>query len=149
MVDSVHAWDALAGIELAYVGGLLDNLGHRAVAAATHQFPSPWIPQVYSYEADAEDFQRIHRLYLEAAARAVDAGFDIIYVHGTHGAFPVQVLSKYYNRRTDAYGGSFENRARFWVELLDGLKVAVGDSCAIATRFSVDRISGPSGVGGA
>ena len=146
MVDSVHAWGALAGIELTYVGGLLDNLGHRAVAAATHQFPSPWIPQVYSYEADAEDFQRIHRMYLEAAKRALDAGFDIIYVHGTHGAFPVQVLSKHFNRRTDAYGGSFENRARFWVELLEGLKAAAGDSCAIATRFSVDQISGPYGI---
>ena len=146
MVDSVHEWDALAGIELTYVGGLLDNLGHRAVAAATHQFPAPWIPQVYSYEADAEDFQRIHRLYLEAAARAMDAGFDIVYIHGTHGAFPVQVLSKYYNRRSDDYGGSFENRARFWVKLLDGLKTAVGDGCAIATRFSVDQISGPNGV---
>ena len=71
MVDSVHAWGALAGIELLYAGGLIDNLGSRAVAAAAHQFPSPWIPQVYSCEADAEDFQRIHRMYIEAAARAL------------------------------------------------------------------------------
>ena len=146
MIDSVHAWDALAGVELAYVGGLLDNQGHRAVAAAAHQFPSPWIPQVYSYEADIEDFRRIHRMYLEAATRARDAGFDIIYVHGTHGAFPVQMLSRHFNRRTDAYGGSFENRARFWIELLENLKVAVGSSCAIATRFSVDQIAGPYGI---
>ena len=84
--------------------------------------------------------------YLEAAARARDAGFDIIYVHGTHGAFPVQMLSKHFNRRTDAYGGSFENRARFWIELLENLKVAVGSSRAIATRFSVDQIAGPYGI---
>ena len=61
-----------------------------------------------------------------------DAGFDIVYVYGAHSYLPLQFLSPYYNKRTDKYGGSFENRARFWRETLEKVREAVGDDCAIA-----------------
>ena len=80
----------------------------------------------------------------EAARRGVDAGFDILYVHGTHGALPVQMLSRHYNRRTDRYGGDFENRARLWVEILEAVREAADGQCAVATRFSIDQLSGPA-----
>ena len=66
------------------------------------------------------------------------AGFDIVYVYGAHSYLPQQFLSPFYNQRTDEYGGSFENRARFWLETLEQVKEAVGDDCAIA-RPHVDR----------
>src|SRR5205807_455179 len=50
-----------------------------------------------------------------------------------------QFLSPHYNHRTDEYGGSLRNRARFWMETLERLKEAVGDDCAIACRIAVDR----------
>ncbi len=146
MVDGVHKWGALAAIELCHAGGLANALDSRYVSPAMHQFASPWMPQTYTYEADEEDLKRIVRMFVEAGRRAVDAGFDIVYVHGTHGALPVQALSRHFNRRTDKYGGSFENRARLWLEILEGLKLAVGADCAIATRFSIDQLSGPAGV---
>lgn len=145
MVDSVHKWGALAGIELCHTGGLTNALDSRYVAPAMHQFASPWMPQTYTYEADEDDLRRIVRMFAEAGRRALDAGFDIVYVHGTHGALPVQALSRHFNRRTDKYGGSFENRARLWVEILEILKKECAGS-AIATRFSIDQLSGPAGV---
>ncbi|MEX2650795.1 MAG: FAD-dependent oxidoreductase [Alphaproteobacteria bacterium] len=146
MTDAVHRWNALAGIELCYGAGLIDNLGLRHVPVAMYQFASPWMPQTYTHEADVDDLVRVQDMYSAAARRAVDAGFDIVYVHGTHGCFPIQALSRYFNRRTDRYGGSFENRARFWLEVLERLKRQVGEHCAIATRFSIDQLSGPQGV---
>ena len=85
-------------------------------------------------------------MYVDAAIRARDAGFDIIYVYGAHAYLPFQFLSPFYNRRTDEYGGSFENRARFWRESLDKVREAVGDDCAIASRFAVDHLLGPISI---
>jgi dimethylamine/trimethylamine dehydrogenase len=146
MTDSVHKWGALAGVELCHAGGLANALSTRHVSAAAHQFATPWIPQAHTYEAEEADFLRIIGMYSDAAKRAVDAGFDILYIHGTHGALPVQMLSPHHNRRTDRWGGSFENRARFWVEVLEAVRKASDGQCAVATRFSIDQLSGPGGV---
>ncbi|MBX6323449.1 MAG: NAD(P)-binding protein, partial [Rhodospirillaceae bacterium] len=146
MTESVHRWGALAGVELCHAGGLSNNLDSRHVSPALHQFASPWMPQTCTYEADEDDLKRIVREFGAAARRAVDAGFDIVYVHGTHGALPVQALSRHFNRRTDGYGGGFENRARLWVEILEAVRESVDGHCAVATRFSIDQLSGPAGV---
>ena len=55
MTDSVHKWGALAGVELCHAGGLSNNLSSRYVSPAAHQFATPWIPQVYTYEAEDSD----------------------------------------------------------------------------------------------
>lgn len=146
MTDSVHRWGALAGVELCHAGGLANALSTRYVAPAAHQFATPWIPQAHTYEAEDADLLRIIKMYGEAARRAIEAGFDILYIHGTHGALPVQMLSPHHNRRSDRWGGSFENRARFWVEVLDTVRRASDGHCAVATRFSIDQLSGPGGV---
>src|SRR5262245_1381950 len=146
MVEAVHRWGALAGVELFYAGGLRDNLGTRYVATAMHQFPSPWMPHAYTYAAEVADLRRIVAMHAEAARRAVEAGFDIVYLHGTHGTLPVQALSRHFNRRTDGYGGSLENRARLWLEILEAMRAAVDGAAAIANRFSIDQLSGPQGV---
>lgn len=145
MTDEVHKWGALAGVELG-AGGVKDNLATRYVAAAFDRYPSSGVPKVYTYEADADDIRRVMRMYDEAARRAVDAGFDILYVHGAAGVFPAHALSRHFNRRTDGYGGAFENRARFWVEALETLKRVAGDQCAVATRLAIDDLAGPWGI---
>ena len=68
-----------------------------------------------------------------------------MYVYGGHSYLPMQFLSGFYNHRTDGYGGSFENRARFWLELLTDVREAVGKDCAIANRIAVAAL-GPAGV---
>ncbi len=146
MVEAVHRWGALAGVELFYAGGLGDNLGTRYAATAMHQFQSPWMPHSYTYAAEVADLRRVVSMHGEAARRAVDAGFDIIYLHGTHGTLPVQALSRHFNCRTDGYGGSFENRARLWLEILEAMRQAADGAAAIANRFSIDQLSGPQGI---
>src|SRR5207237_6429731 len=96
-------------------------------------------------ELDREGIRELEELYAAAAARARDAGFDIVYVYGAHSFLPLQFLSPYYNKRADEYGGSLANRARFWLETLELVRGAVGDDCAIASRLAVDA-RGPNGI---
>ena len=100
----------------------------------------------YCHEADHDDIKHLQQLYVDAAKRSVQAQFDIVYVYGAHSYLPLQFLSKFYNHRSDNYGGSFENRARFWVETLAAVKAAVGHEAAVATRFAVDTLYGADGV---
>jgi dimethylamine/trimethylamine dehydrogenase len=146
MTDAVHRWQALAGVELCHAGGLSNNLGSRHVSPAAHQFATPWMPQVYTYEADDADLARIVRMFGEAARRAIDAGFDILHIHGTHGALPVQMLSRHRNRRSGRYGGEFKKRARLWIEILEAVRAVAGSQCAVSTRLSIDQLSGRQGV---
>src|SRR2546425_11910633 len=88
--------------------------------------------------------RRVQADWVAAARRAVSAGFDILYVYGAHSYLPMQFLSRFYNQRTDEYGGSLENRARFWLETIEVVRGAVGEECAIAVRISVDDLTAPT-----
>jgi 2,4-dienoyl-CoA reductase-like NADH-dependent reductase (Old Yellow Enzyme family)/thioredoxin reductase len=75
-------------------------------------------------------------MYGEAAHRAVEAGFDVMMIHGAHGYMVGQFLSLFSNKRSDQYGGSFENRMRFPLEVLAKIRSVVGDKVPIAYRMS-------------
>ena len=112
-----------------------------ACRARRRQIPSDFEHLTYRKEMDKDDIREVQQLYVDAALRARDAGFDIVYVYGAHSYLPLQFLSPFYNKRTDEYGGSFENRARFWRETLEQVKEAVGNDCAIAVRISTSTCS--------
>lgn len=87
-----------------------------------------------AYSGSAEIKEYID-LFVNAAKNAIRAGFDGVEVHAANGYLVDQFIQDTCNNRTDAYGGSVENRARFVLELLDGLCNAVGES-KVAIRFS-------------
>jgi dimethylamine/trimethylamine dehydrogenase len=94
-------------------------------------------------KADIRDYRRWHR---DAALRARKAGFDLIYVYCRAGtSMNGDFLSRVMNTRTDEYGGSLENRARLLREVLEETHEAVGDTCAVAIRYTVDFATGPNG----
>ena len=146
MTDEVHKYGALAGIEMWYGGAHAPCMESRATPRGPSQYASEFETLTYCKEMDLKDIAMVQQYYVEAALRARDAGFDIVYVYGAHSYLPLQFLSPYYNKRTDKYGGSLENRARFWLETLEKVRHAVGKDCAIATRFAVDSLYGVAGV---
>jgi dimethylamine/trimethylamine dehydrogenase len=146
MCDELHKYGALAGVEMWYGGPHAPNMESRAAPRGPSQIASEFEYLTYAREADEDDIRDLIQMYVDAARRAERAGFDIIYVYGAHSYLPLQFLSRFYNKRTDKYGGSLENRARFWIETLSAVKGAVGDNCAIATRFAIDTLYGPDGV---
>ncbi|MDH2388956.1 NADH:flavin oxidoreductase/NADH oxidase [Streptomyces sp. HNM0663] len=74
--------------------------------------------------------------FAEAARRALDAGFEVAEIHGAHGYLIGEFLSPYSNRRTDAYGGSFENRTRFALEVVDAVRAVWPDELPLFFRIS-------------
>ncbi|WP_047553049.1 oxidoreductase [Methylotenera sp. G11] len=146
MTEEVHKYGALAGVELWYGGAHAPNMESRATPRGPSQYASEFETLSYCKEMDLSDIAQVQQYYVDAAKRSRDAGFDIIYVYGAHSYLPLQFLNPYYNKRTDKYGGSLENRARFWLETLEKVKRAVGDECAIATRFAVDTVYGPGQI---
>jgi len=118
----------------------------RAVPRGPSQIPSDFEHLTYCKEMDKDDIRDVQQMYVDAAKRARTAGFDIVYVYGSHSYLPQQFLTPYYNKRTDEYGGSIENRARFWRETIEQVKEAVGDDTAIAVRMSTDMFMGEAGT---
>jgi dimethylamine/trimethylamine dehydrogenase len=146
MTDHIHKYGALAGVELWYGGSHAPNMESRATPRGPSQYASEFETLTYCKEMDLDDIAMVQQYYVDAALRARDAGFDIVYVYGAHSYLPLQFLSPYYNKRRDQYGGSIENRARFWLESLEKVRTAVGKDCAISTRFAVDTLYGQSGI---
>jgi len=146
MCDMLHERDALAACELWYGGPHAPNMESRCVGRGPTQIPSDFEYLTYAIESDKDDIRHLQNLYVAAAKRARSAGFDIVYVYGSHSYLPQQFLTPFYNHRTDEYGGPFENRARFWRETIEMVKEAVGDDCAICVRMSTDMFLGEAGT---
>src|ERR687897_1391884 len=142
MCDDAHEHGALAGIELTHGGVHARSREARTPPIGPSQIASDYEPLCVPKTMEKEDISRVRSDWVRAARLSRDAGFDIVYVYGGHSYLPLQFLSPFYNRRTDAYGGSLENRARFWLETLEVVRKAVGDDCAIASRFAVDTLYG-------
>jgi dimethylamine/trimethylamine dehydrogenase len=145
-VDAIHRAGALAGAELWHGGVHTPNMESRSVTRGPTQIASEVEYTVTCKEMDLDDIRQVQQQYVDAAVRARDAGYDIVYVYGGHGQGPGQFLMPYYNKRTDNYGGSFENRARMWREIIEKVRVTVGDDCAIAVRISADSLMGDEGI---
>jgi 2,4-dienoyl-CoA reductase-like NADH-dependent reductase (Old Yellow Enzyme family) len=77
--------------------------------------------------------------FIAAAVRAEKAGFHGVELHGAHGYLICQFLSAEVNKRTDEYGGSFENRARFLYECIEGVRAACGKDFSLGVRLSPER----------
>jgi dimethylamine/trimethylamine dehydrogenase len=145
-VDAVHAHGSLVGLELFHGGTHSANGQSRAARIAPSQAASSVEWASSAKELDIDDIIRVQREWVEAAKRARDVGFDIVYVYGAHGYLVTQFISPHTNRRTDGYGGSLDNRGRFWLETLEAVKDAVGSDCAVATRIPVHGRTGLPGV---
>lgn len=145
MCEAVHQHGALAGVEL-YYSYRVPCFETRTPPGAASSFPTTTTVSAYGRYMSIEEIKRVQDLYAAAAVRAVEAGFDLVYVYGSHMQLPLAFLSALRNTRTDAYGGSFENRARFWRETLEKVRDAAGDKLAIGSRFAIDTLEGSDGI---
>ncbi|MGO1118028.1 oxidoreductase [Rhodovibrionaceae bacterium A322] len=147
MVEAVQRHGALAAIELVHNGPATGNRYSREVPLApTAQVINNNDP-IQARGMDKQDIADFRRWHRNAALRAKDAGFDIVYVYAGHNLCLLQhFLSARYNHRNDEYGGSLENRVRLMREVIEDTKEAVGDRCGVAVRLAVDELLGPKGI---
>lgn len=90
-------------------------------------------------EMTAQEIQKIIQQFIDGAVRAQKAGADGVELHAAHGYLIQQFLSPYTNQRTDCYGGNLQNRMRFLLEILRGIKSACGKAFPVIVRLSVDE----------
>ncbi len=147
MTDAVHDKGSLAAVELVHNGNHAPNLLTRAPLLAPSDMSVDSIQPKQARAMDKTDIRNFRKWHRDAALRARDAGFDIIYVYAGHRMTLTQhFLLPQMNNRTDEYGGSLENRVRLMRELLEDTHDAVGDTCAVALRFAVDEMMGADGM---
>ena len=105
----------------------------------------PWGPSPIAFGGNlprvphAMSVDEIHettRLFAEATKRAIEAGYEFIELHAAHGYLAHSFLSPLSNRRTDDYGGSFENRIRFTLETFRAMRAACPDGLPMSARLS-------------
>lgn len=147
MCERVHEHGALAGAQLWYGSKHTLNYESRVPPRGVSQVPSDYVPYQSCATMSKRDIRELQNFYVAAAKRARSAGFDIVNVYGGH-THPIlhQFLEPFYNRRTDEYGGTLENRARLWLETLELIREAIGDDCAISCRFGIDTLRGGKGI---
>lgn len=93
-----------------------------------------------THAVSRETIERMGRAWRQSIANLRAAGFDGVELHASHGGMLEQFLSPYFNRRTDEYGGSFENRLRLLLETLQIARDAAGPRMAVGMRFNCDEL---------
>lgn len=149
LVESISRYGAQASIEISHAGR---NANPSLLKGKNPIAPSP-IPSAMEEliaakqgreplevkQISEEQISQIIQNFADAAHRCQRAGFDMIMFHGAHGHLPSQFLSPYSNKRTDRWGGSLSNRARFPMAVLDAIRRKCGDRLIIEYRISLDE----------
>lgn len=108
------------------------------ITATASPSPNRWSDKVPSRELTVEEIQEFVDAFAQAAKLLQEAGVDGVEVHAVHEGYLLdQFTLKYVNKRTDQYGGSFENRYRFPVEIVQAIKTACGKDFPVSLRYSV------------
>lgn len=137
--EAVSKYGALLSIELQHSGSHMKTrtvtIGPTAIPPENPDDPdSP-----YCIEMDQAMIDKVVKHWADAAERCVKAGMKMVMLHGGHGHLLAQFVSPYSNKRTDKYGGSLENRARFPREVLTAIKERCPD-LTIEYRISADEL---------
>ena len=143
LTRSVHAYGAKIFAQLHHGGATSksaftgrQNLSPSGIPMA----PGGEVPR----EMTLEDIKRVQEKFIAAAVRCKKAGYDGVELHGAHSYLIAQFFSKYYNRRTDEYGGSLENRCRFIDEIIAGIRAKLG-RYPISVRICGDEMTDEPG----
>ncbi len=137
LVDKVHRYGAKVAIELTHFGadGTVSSGGQEPapsnVTARGAEFTV--------HEMTIEDIHAMQKQYVQAVVNAKSAGFDAVTFHAAHGNIMPEFFSPFYNKRTDWYGGCFENRVRFAREIVEMTRAAVGPNFPLIMRISGDE----------
>ena len=152
LADEIQRYGSLISIELNHGGRFANsmNLATKGLKPVSSTPKPAEIDEFFSKlqgktpaEVEEMSIPLINKTiqdFADAAGRCKDSGFKMVMIHGAHGMLPSQFLSPYVNKRTDRYGGSFENRARFCIELLDAVRRRVGENFILEYRISADEL---------
>jgi 2,4-dienoyl-CoA reductase-like NADH-dependent reductase (Old Yellow Enzyme family) len=135
LTDTVHAEGAAVSAQIGHAGPVANARSNRSPALSPSGGFTPMGTRLRA--VDAAGIERITEDYRRAALVAVEAGFDALEIHVGHNYLLSAFLSPKLNRRSDAFGGSVENRARFARQVLRTVREAIGDSVALTAKLNM------------
>lgn len=150
----IEGLSRLAETVHSYGGKIIPQIVHAGALANVKLFregDEVWGPSAIPHavtgktpmEVGKDEILKLLEAYAAAAARSKQAGFDGVQLHGAHGYGINQFLSPVWNKRSDAYGGSANNRYRFLAEVLEAVRGAVGDDFPVMIKLGVhDYVDG-------
>ena len=134
----VHEYDCKYIIQLSHSGRQRDHPGvenHKTLSYSSTGKPDP-VHGLLCQPMTVEHIQKVVDYFAQAARRAREAGLDGVELHSSHGYLFTQFLSSAINDRKDEYGGSLENRARFFLEVIRAVRKAVGNDFHLQVKLS-------------
>lgn len=136
LVDTVHKYGTKMFLQLHHPGRQYFLGGEQAVSASAVALPNGGTtPRALTIP----EIEQIQQAFVAGARIAQMAGADGVELHGAHGYLINSFLSPYLNRRDDRYGGSFENRLRFLLEIISGIRAACGKGFPLGVRLSAEE----------
>jgi 2,4-dienoyl-CoA reductase-like NADH-dependent reductase (Old Yellow Enzyme family)/thioredoxin reductase len=141
LAEAVHVYGTKIATQLHHAG----RQGSSMTSAEGQQLVAPSaIPCLPTgaempRELTLDEIEAIIGKYIFAATVTKAAGFDAVEVHGAHGYIISQFMSPYTNKREDEYGGDFENRMRFPLRIIEGIRMVTGPDFPIIFRISADE----------
>ncbi|OBA20387.1 NADH:flavin oxidoreductase/12-oxophytodienoate reductase [Metschnikowia bicuspidata var. bicuspidata NRRL YB-4993] len=140
IVDFAHANTSWIGIQLGHTGRKdWDPRGDEDKIVAPSALPFREGGQYPVPRAlTVEEIHEIVKKFSESARRAVSAGFDFVEIHGAHGYLINEFMSAHSNKRTDQYGGSYENRIRFLLEFIDCVRANMPEGFPVLSDSNPD-----------
>ena len=140
VAERVHHYGAKFGIQLSPGIGRMNWIDPHTPPYSASPCPNYYRPELICRELPTDGVKRLVKSMGESAKLAKDAGVDIIEIHAYGGYLIDQFTSAKWNHRTDEYGGSFENRQRFLMEIVDEVREACGVNYPIAVKMTLDSI---------
>lgn len=149
VVEFAHSQNQKVAIQLAHAGRKASMYapwisGNLLATEAVNGWPNNvWGPSTIPFdesnavpkELSKEGIKRVVQTFVDAAKRAVMAGIDVIEIHNAHGYLLHSFLSPVSNKRMDEYGGSFENRIRLTLEVIDAVRAAIPEDMPLFLRY--------------
>jgi 2,4-dienoyl-CoA reductase-like NADH-dependent reductase (Old Yellow Enzyme family) len=143
----IKSQGAVAGIQIAHAGRKASTAAPWNGGKKVDEAEGGWqtiAPSAIAFDEDypmpremtADDIEKVKNDFVEAAKRSVKAGFEVIEIHAAHGYLLHEFLSPLSNKRTDEYGGSFENRVRFPLEIAKAVREVVPENLPVFVRIS-------------
>ena len=132
--EKLHKYGTKTVMQIVYGGSFTNFNTEERLIWGPSAVPHP-IMRTTPTEMTKENIQTVINAFANAALRVKKSNFDAVQFHGAHSYLLSQFLSPYYNKRTDEYGGSLENRCRIIVETLDAVRKKVGDDYPVLIKM--------------
>ncbi|PXY01973.1 NADH:flavin oxidoreductase [Marinifilum breve] len=140
LTSLVHENGSKIGLQIVYGGSASTHPNAKGMEFIGPSAVENRMTGITPKEATIEDFKQLTKAFGDAALRAKQAGYDAIQFHAAHGYFLSMLLTPYFNRRTDEYGGDIHGRAKLLYEIVQEVRNRVGDDFPVMIKMNYDDL---------